>query len=216
MKPARTIFIWDIHGCYDEFQLLLEKLSLQEDDLVYILWDMINKWPKSWKTLKFIYKNRHQFKAIKGNHELAFLEYLEKRKIGIYKNNDFKKLEKKLEKHPQILQYLKDLPLYIEHENHIILHAGIPPKKSPIESSPWELTSLREYKGKPWYEYYTGEKTIIYGHWALDGLRIRSNTIWLDSWCVYGRALSAYILESWEIIQQQSLNLYVNVYQNAD
>lgn len=36
---------------------------------------------------------------------------------------------------------------------------------------------------------------MIYGHWARKGLTIRNNTIGLDSGCVYGKFLSAFILE---------------------
>lgn len=44
---------------------------------------------------------------------------------------------------------------------------------------------IREYDEKPWYEYYAGTKPIIYGHWAVDGLRLRKNTIGLDTGCCF-------------------------------
>jgi hypothetical protein len=54
-------------------------------------------------------------------------------------------------------------------------------------------------------------KVVIYGHWAADGLRIRKFTKGLDSGCVYGKRLTAYIWENWEIIQQSAFKQYVSV-----
>lgn len=39
--------------------------------------------------------------------------------------------------------------------------------------------------GLPWYDYYQAKKPVIYGHWAADGLRIRPNTIGLDTGCCF-------------------------------
>jgi len=55
----------------------------------------------------------------------------------------------------------------IEQEDFIIVHAGIDPRygrETPLEIA----TIIRMYEGKPWYEYYTGTKKIIYGHWAVE------------------------------------------------
>ena len=99
-NEKRTIFIWDVHGCFDEFELLIDKLNIQEDDTVYLVWDMINKWPKSWKTIKFLYKNQEQFKCILWNNEINFFRYLDKNSDIDYISDEsqwtFKKLEKKV------------------------------------------------------------------------------------------------------------------------
>ena len=36
----RHIFIGDIHGCFDGFQLLLQKLNFANDDKVYLVWEL--------------------------------------------------------------------------------------------------------------------------------------------------------------------------------
>ncbi len=68
----------------------------------------------------------------------------------------------------------------------------------------WDGTGekLNSPDNPPWYEFYTGEKPVIYGHWARRGLTLRGNTIGLDSGCCYGRALSAWVLETRELIQE--------------
>ena len=109
------------------------------------------------------------------------------------------------------MSFLKNLPLYIEEDNFIVLHWWILPGKKLEEHSIDEIANLREHEWKPWYNYYTGIKKIIYWHWAMNGVQIREKTIWLDSWCVYGGFLSAYILETNELIWQKALETYVNI-----
>ena len=207
----RTIFIWDIHWCYNELKLLIKKLDLQKEDRVYFVGDYINKWPKSFKVLKFLYKNREQFTWVIWNHEYSFLKCLEwsneKHICKLYK-----KLKNKLEQHPKISAFLKQLPLYIKEDNFILVHAWIKNWVELKNQKVEDLINLREYNWKLWYKKYNWNKKIIYWHNALDWLQIRKNTIWLDSGCVYWKSLTAYILETWEIYSQNALNNYVNIY----
>jgi len=212
MQKSRTIFIWDVQWCYDEMKLLLKKLKLKKSDKVYFTWDLINKWPKNFKTLKYLYKNNFRFNYIKGNHEVNFLRWLDWEKSEHEK--EFKKLKKKIHKTKTnyLIKFLEDIPLYLEDENFILVHGGLIPNKTLKKHSEDEITRTREYNGKPWYEYYKWEKTVIYWHRAESGINIREMTKWIDSWCVYGKALTAYTLETWEIIQQNALDIYENVY----
>jgi hypothetical protein len=207
----RTIFIGDIHWCYDEFMLLLNKINLTSSDRVYLVWDMINKWPKSWKVMKFIYKNKDQFNCVVWNHELKFIDWLESTE-NKYENEIFQQLSDKFDKHPKIFEYFKEIPTYIEEENFLLIHGWLDPLKSLSEHSKEELTNIREINNLPWYKQYVWNKKIIYGHWAINGLTITNNTIWLDTWCLYGWALTAYILETNEIFSQPALNMYQDIY----
>lgn len=211
----RNIFIGDIHGCYDEFKLLIDKLKIKDSDSVFLVWDMINKWPKSWKVIKFLYENRDQYKAVLWNHELAFFQRISN-KDKKYKSEIFCELEKKFNKNPEIFQYFKDLPLYIKSENFIVIHWWLNPNKKLEEHSESEITWIREINSKPWFTLYNDKLIVIYGHWAMNGLNIYKNTIWLDWGCVYWRALHAYILESGEIVTQQALKLYKDVFIKED
>jgi len=221
----RTIFIWDIHGCFDEFIALLEKIKYNvETDQLYLTGDLINKWPKAFELIDFLLKNP-QIKSVIGNNEVNFIRYIGDLEIkgdfvdngnygfliekGLYdkkyekKNSLFDKYLKQFSK--EHIEYLLNLPLWIEDENWILLHWGLVPWKKLEEHHIDEITRIREYVWyqddkyrnieikRPWYEYYDWEKTIIYWHWAADWLRIRKNTIWLDSGCVYWKHLTAYI-----------------------
>lgn len=207
-SESRSIFIWDVQWCYKELKHLLKKIELTENDRVFFVWDLINRGPKSYKVLRLLYQNRKQFKSVVWNHEINFLRYLEWKNYDESNKKTFKKLKKRLKQKPKILEYLKSLPKYIEEDNFILVHAWIVEWKTLEWHDIDEITRVREYNWKPWYEYYKWTKKIIYWHWAVDGLRIRQNTIWLDSGCVYGKNLTAYVLETWEIITQKAFETY--------
>jgi bis(5'-nucleosyl)-tetraphosphatase (symmetrical) len=87
------------------------------------------------------------------------------------------------------------------------VHAGIHPEfwfNTPTEIA----TMIRNFEWKPWYEYYQWNKPIIYGHWAAEWLRIRFNTIGLDTGCCFGGHLTAYCLETQEIWQFRANAVY--------
>lgn len=212
-QKGRTIFIWDIHGCYDELKLLIKKLEVLPNDIVYSVWDLINRGNKSYKVLKFFYKNQDQFQAIMWNHELNFLRWLEGKEYKY--DQQFKKLKEKIEekKSYHLIEYIRKLPKYIETDDFLLIHGWLIPGKKLHEHTQDELARTRIVQWKHWAEYYSGTKKIIYWHYWENGLQIKNNTIWLDSWCVYWKWLTAYTLETWDIISQTSLDAYINLYE---
>ena len=64
-------FISDIHGEYDLFARLLEKIKLSGSDNLFVLGDMIDKGNDSIKVLKELYSMKNAF-CILGNHEYDF------------------------------------------------------------------------------------------------------------------------------------------------
>ena len=210
----RTIFIGDIHGCYKELKALIKKLQITENDIIYCVGDLINKWPKSYKVLNFFYKNREQYKSVLWNNELKFLKFCDQKFFENTKeNNTFLSLKEKILQKEKLylLDFLKSLPLYIETKDFILLHWGMIPWKTLAEHTAEEITNIRIWEWKPWYEFYEGTKKIIYGHNAIEWLQIRKQIIGLDSGCVYGNMLTAYILETWEIITQKAGKKYLKV-----
>lgn len=198
----RTIVVGDIHGCYREFQELLElvKYKVSSDNLI-LVGDLVNKGENSRRVLELAVENKAQ--VILGNHELGFLKNFEK---GASINSKyFKKLKENLEDKLDFwVQWMRELPYFIERENFIVVHAGVIPEVSLEETSVEILTKIRTWDGvgedlnneinPPWYELYKKEKLIIYGHWAKQGLLVRKNTVGLDTGCCYGDKLSAIVL----------------------
>lgn len=76
----------DIHGRYDRYNKLLEKIDLQETDKLYVLGDVIDRGTEGIEILQDIMK-RANVELLLGNHEymmlnslLSFLEGVETRK----------------------------------------------------------------------------------------------------------------------------------------
>lgn len=71
-----TYVISDIHGQYDMFIELLDKIQFQNTDTLYILGDILDRGPHPIKTLmKFM--EMPNVICIVGNHEYMALECLE-------------------------------------------------------------------------------------------------------------------------------------------
>ena len=71
----RVYVISDLHGYYDLFIKLLEKISFSEFDLLYIIGDVCDRGPDSLKILFYIQEHDNII-LIKGNHEYMMQEAL--------------------------------------------------------------------------------------------------------------------------------------------
>jgi bis(5'-nucleosyl)-tetraphosphatase (symmetrical) len=59
----------------------------------------------------------------------------------------------------------------------------------------------------PWYSAYEGHMgPIIFGHWAALGARQLKHCISLDSGCVWGRALTAYVLPAGKLVSCEAVS----------
>lgn len=204
---GRTIIIGDVHGCYSEMMMLLEKLAPSRYDRVLFAGDLINKGKDSLKVIKTIMS--HGYQSVMGNHEYAYLNRLYQKRMKVpyplkqgkkyYILDDLIKLFSELEN-----EWLTQLPYYIDEPGFTLVHAGIYPGKKLVEHAPYQILNVRMIKNKPWYEYYRIKKLIVYGHWAMQGLLIKPYSIGLDSGCVYGKKLTALILPEKKIMQVNS------------
>jgi bis(5'-nucleosyl)-tetraphosphatase (symmetrical) len=190
---SRTFFIGDVHGCIEELSELFEKFSPSAGDKIYQTGDLINKGPNSLATVEFILK--HNIKCVLGNHEAKLLQILNKPKAEqTLKELDF--LEK-LQKPEWLASIVSKFPLWIDTGNEILLHAGLEPnKKSLEEMSVRSILTIRLWNERPWYEQavFAG-RTIIFGHWAMNGLVDFPHAKGLDTGCVYGKLLTGYCPE---------------------
>ena len=193
---GRQIFIGDVQGCFDEFLDLLNVCEINwNEDKVYLAGDMINRGPKSLEVMQYLMSHPN-IRCILGNHEHFFLN-------GKKKKKSFEHLSREFGKHKNTIKtWLSSLPYFIETSDWILVHGGIPKGKSQSLKScnPEIISTLRFDKNDmPWYENYKGSRRVFFGHWAMRGLVQYKNVIGLDSGCVYGGSLSAYVLpdERW-------------------
>jgi serine/threonine protein phosphatase 1 len=111
--------------------------------------------------------------------------------------------------------YLNSLPFLIDLGSHVVIHAGLRPDVPLDAQSPDDLTTLRTLgadrtsrQGTPWYEVYRGAKTALFGHWPSAQPRRGRCAIGLDTGCVYGYHLTAYIIESERFVSVRARRAY--------
>ncbi|KAG0055131.1 hypothetical protein BGZ83_009543 [Gryganskiella cystojenkinii] len=137
-------------------------------------------------------------------------------------------------------QYLLSCPLVLtlpkEMSTHKVpihvLHAGVDPSVGIESQLPWVLVNVRNIlddgtpsrkkkKGNAWANEFNNmhssvvnrdkyEYLVVYGHDAGRSLNVKQWSIGLDSGCVYGRALSGYVVETGEIYTVPCPNLDVD------
>ena len=69
-----TYVISDIHGCFDEFQAMLDKIRLSESDRLILAGDYIDRGKQSLEMLRWLERCPANITAIKGNHDSEFAE----------------------------------------------------------------------------------------------------------------------------------------------
>jgi diadenosine tetraphosphatase ApaH/serine/threonine PP2A family protein phosphatase len=200
---ARTIVVGDIHGCYDELEDMLAAVDFGPDDRLISVGDLITKGPKNREVLDRFMTDR-QFSAVIGNHDLALRRKWngEKLKLKDAQKTTHKELKKDKEHY---LAYLNSLPFIIDLGTHLVVHAGLRPGVALHSQTTEDMTELRSLgkdraarDGTPWYDAYDGEKVVIFGHWPAPEPRRGKRAIGLDTGCVYGKKLTAYIVETEE------------------
>jgi hypothetical protein len=116
-----------------------------------------------------------------------------------------------------VISWIEKLPLFIETSKFLLVHAGINPEGELLATSRDEFLTIRTWppikgiEGKRWHHVYQPIRPLlVFGHDAPGGLVVKYNRnripylIGLDSGCVYGNQLSAYILEEKRIVQIES------------
>lgn len=74
-----TYVISDIHGAYEQYMQMKKKIKLSKSDKLYIIGDIFDRGPGTYKILKDVMDNDNIILLL-GNHEYAYLQ--------IYKNNE--------------------------------------------------------------------------------------------------------------------------------
>ena len=125
----------------------------------------------------------------------------------------------------ELVPWLERLPLAIDEPRFLLVHAGINPDTGLAGSTPDELVAIRTWpptggiEGPRWHDHVApGGKLIIFGHDAPSSLVVkhppgaapgaRPYLVGLDSACVFGGQLSAYLLEEDRIVQVPAERAY--------
>jgi hypothetical protein len=202
---ARTIVIGDVHGCAEELDRLLSKLGPTSADAVLFVGDLVAKGPESRAVLRAV--RELGARVALGNHEERLLDARRAERQGA-------PLPKLGKTHQALLKELDDedwsmieaMPLYLDvvGEALRVVHAGVVPG-IPIErQDPFLMTHVRSIGedgtpsvkwGTPWGKTYVGPPHIVFGHNARRHPQRHPHATGLDTGCVYGGKLTAFVLE---------------------
>ena len=206
---ARTLVVGDVHGCYTELMDLLDKAAVGSGDRVVFVGDLINRGPDNRQVLDFV-QSSPQSRSVMGNHEYNLLRYYrgETREL----KNSYQRLIQELGRDfGYYMDFVAQFPYALELDEALVIHAGVRPGLPLSEQDPEDLVNLRALgpEGIPWYEFYTGQKPIIFGHWVRLEPLVLKNAIGLDTGCVYGGQLSGVWLPDFEIVSVPARDIYV-------
>jgi len=211
---SRTVVVGDIHGCYDELLALFEHVGLGAPDRVVCVGDIIVKGRQNREVLELFMADA-RFTSVIGNHDLALLEYWKGERQKNLKPSQEECAKELEEGRERYAAFLASLPAYIDLGSHVVVHAGLRPGVPLDEQSLDDLTALRTLgpdresrEGTPWYEVYDGDKTALFGHWPAATPRRGPHAIGLDTGCVYGYKLTAYVVETGEFHSVPALRAY--------
>jgi bis(5'-nucleosyl)-tetraphosphatase (symmetrical) len=236
----RRIFIGDVQGCRTELERLLERVRFDPSaDRLHPVGDLVNRGPDSLGALRLLHDlDAH---AVLGNHDLHLLHVASgRRKLrtgdtldALLAAPERAALLRWLAAQP-FLRVHADL--YCVHAG---LHPRWADPSAELaalaagDSDPRiEFATRARYcdadgtrpehddpppplPQRPWYEYYRraahGGRRVVYGHWAQRGLVRTDDVIGLDTGCVWGGELSAWIAEEDRIVAVRAERAYAPI-----
>ena len=169
--------IGDIQGCYDPFRRLLEELRFDPNkDTLWLAGDLVNRGPKSLKTLRFVKSLGDSAICVLGNHDLHLLALSVD---AVHFGERFASLEKILNAADadELCDWLRNRPLahYDEHLDTLLVHAGTHPEwsvkktlaraeevQAVLRGPDYEALLIRMYGNTPirWSGKLTGYKRL--------------------------------------------------------
>ncbi len=189
MISIATYVISDIHGKYDMFIELLDKIKLKDTDTLYILGDVLDRGPHPIKTLRKLMEMPNAI-CLVGNHELMALECLvflmkeitdmsiEELDEEMLDNlvtwqyngskstiDEFSQLDSESKR--EVIDFIKDFLIYeevsVNDKDYLLVHAGLGnylPEKDIEDYSLHELIWMRaDYDVQYFADVY-----VITGH----------------------------------------------------
>jgi diadenosine tetraphosphatase ApaH/serine/threonine PP2A family protein phosphatase len=205
----RTIIIGDLHGCHDEAEDLLAKLAVTATDRIIFAGDLVDRGPKPRECVALAM--RHE--AILGNHEEKHLQ--QRRRPDDALHPDHARTRALLDE--GCYAWMRGLPLYLRlpEANAVVVHAGVLPGRAIEEQLPHTLlhaqcvqppSTKSHWPSKApegftfWTNHWRGPERVIFGHTVLTRPLVTEHAVGIDTGCVFGGALTAVVLPSWELV----------------
>lgn len=219
---ARTLFIGDVHGCAQELQDLLSACAFAAGDALVFVGDLVAKGPDARGVLKLV--RELGARGVRGNHDHAVLRWQEPLAKGAVPAHGPIHLRVARELSPEDWGVLTSLPLFLRmpEQSIVVVHAGLVPGVA-LEAQEADLLmnmrtlrpngtgSRRAEDGVLWGSCWPGPELVIFGHHATAGLQRHPHAIGLDTGCVYGGQLSAYVWPEDRIVSVPAHKAYVQL-----
>jgi bis(5'-nucleosyl)-tetraphosphatase (symmetrical) len=129
--------IGDVQGCFDELELLLERLKFDpRSDRLWFVGDLVNRGPRSLDTLRYVKSLGDAAVTVLGNHDLHLLA-VARGGASWRKGDDSLHAVLEAPDADELLDWLVARPL-LHHDAALgwtVLHAGLPPQ--------WDLATAR-------------------------------------------------------------------------
>jgi bis(5'-nucleosyl)-tetraphosphatase (symmetrical) len=178
-----VLFVGDVQGCATELRDLLQASGFdRRRHRLALCGDLINRGPDSVGVLELA--RELDAVAVLGNHEVSLIEGRASPSLDLVRAQLGRSLD-------EWLGWLRALPTFVVGAGYILVHAGIAPGKRPEECTREELTEIRTVDGGvPWFDFWRGPETVVFGHWATRGRVDLPLCKGLDTGCVYGGRLT--------------------------
>ncbi len=223
--------ISDIHWNINELEKLIQLLNINKEDTLIFLWDYIDKWLETEKTLRYLLYLDTNYSVIflKGNHEYVWEQYLifwdttrqdfllkywwiESLKlyelwVELLYNNDIGRLKIILGNYIHIIE--KTIDFYVVN-NYLLIHAWL--LENQLEDKNISLTERNFFlrlSDINLNKKYLNKYTIVAGHNAHKSPIISNWYIWIDLWSAYNWAIWCLCIEENKIISSQWEIFYI-------
>ncbi|MFQ3320673.1 MAG: serine/threonine protein phosphatase 1 [Natronomonas sp.] len=177
----RIVVVGDVHGCRDALERLLDRLAVDDEDLLVFVGDLIRKGPDDQGVVDIV-RGHDNMLSVRGNNEQKVID------------GD---VETGLDS--TAVAYLASLPVAIGWGGDLVVHGGVDPDKSLAGHDMTDLQTMRSmtddgYDGPFWFHSYRRKPRIFFGHTVLSRPLQTEWAVGLDTGCVYGGELTAYIV----------------------
>lgn len=207
----RILAISDIHGELKLFDSLLEKVKYDADeDQLILVGDYVDRGPDSKGVLNRVSElKRNGAVVLRGNHDEMMLNVVDGVSGALERwerNGALMTLQSydssiesvilsagaEFEKH---ISLIREMDYYYETKDYIFVHAGVSPDTPVQKTDPHTFLWIREL----FYEKYSGDKTVIFGHTPTSAIRQEknhdiyfgeNNIIGIDGAATYGGQLN--------------------------
>lgn len=129
--------IGDVQGCFASLEKIMKEVNFSNDkDRMFLLGDVVNRGQGSLDTLRFVRANPDNVSMVLGNHDLHLIAT----SFNARSQKDRDTFHDILDApdRADLIDFLLQQPLLMEHNSKLLVHAGIPPmwsKKKALAKS---------------------------------------------------------------------------------